>query len=215
MFNPSPVRYVANPGSPDRNEKYRKRIYTRRRLRPRKIPITGYSRGGKGNSLLFSALLAFLRPFFTIDRSPRLFFESNHSRNNRKRRIGQDRVAFLPPPLHPSLEAAACPPCPRPNPSPPPNIDLSDITTSCRWKMLSTVRIRNDTYLKSYGNPEGGGTGSIESEQGVRRVDLRVLSPPFLLFRFKIIRVKKKKEKKKTKGRKRKNGKNAYKLYAA
>lgn len=69
--------------------------------------------------------------------------------------------------------------------------------------MLSTVRIRNDTYLKSYGNPEGGGTGSIESEQGVRRVDLRVLSPPFLLFRFKIIRVKKKKKKrqKEEKGR--------------
>lgn len=89
--------------------------YTRssstRRLRPRKIPITGYSRGGKGNSLLLSRYSpSSRRSLRSIDRSLRLFFESNHSRNNRKRRIGQDRVGKRTLPLTTSapLEAAAC-----------------------------------------------------------------------------------------------------------
>lgn len=92
--------------------------YTRssstRRLRPRKIPITGYSRGGKGNSLLLSRYSpSSRRSLRSIDRSLRLFFESNHSRNNRKRRIGQDRVGkrTLPPtiPLHPSRQLLVVP----------------------------------------------------------------------------------------------------------
>lgn len=100
--------------------------------------------------------------------------------------------------MHP-FEAAACRPLPSSLPSP--NIDLSDITASCRWKMLSTVCIRPaETTLKSCGNPGGIRVRSRKSEREGRRVgraDLRkqIFNPFFaglLLSRFKIVRVKKK-----------------------